>query len=58
MAELGIGLSIVLAQSILETGYTAKVKATNYHGIKSHSRAYGQTLVTSEEVDGSMVKEG
>ena len=54
MEELGIGLSIILAQSILETGYNTKIKATHYLGIKSHSRANGQILPTKEEVDGSM----
>ena len=58
MQELGIGLSIVLAQSIQEIGYTTIVKATNYLGIKSHGIAYGPTPVTNEDLDGSMVKEG
>ena len=58
MEELGIGVSIVLTQSIQEIGYTTRVKATNYLGIKSHGRAYGPTLVTNEDVGGSMKKEG
>ena len=58
MEELGIDLSIELAQSIQEIGYTTKVKATNYLGIKSHGIANGPTLVTNEDVDGSIVKKG
>ena len=58
MEELGVGLSIVSAQSIQEIGYTTKVKATNYLGIKSHGIAYGPTPATNEDLDGSMVKEG
>ena len=55
--ELGIDLRIVMAQAVLETGYGSKVKGNNYFGIKSHSKADGQTFTTHEEVDGLMVKQ-
>lgn len=46
--ELGIESRIVMAQVILETGYSSKVKGNNYFGRKSHGKANGQTFTTKE----------
>jgi len=54
--ELGVSHKIILAQAALESGFGAKAKGNAFFGIKSHSKAGGQTFTTHEEVDGQLVK--
>ena len=51
----GLDPRLVLAQSALETGYGKSAPNMNFFGIKSHGRAGGNTLQTSEFEGGKMV---
>ena len=51
----GLDPRLVLAQSALETGYGEHAPGGNYFGIKSHGRAGGQNLATTEFVNGAPV---
>lgn len=53
----GLDPRLVLAQSALETGYGKSAPNMNFFGIKSHGRNGGETLQTSEFVDGRMVSQ-
>lgn len=53
----GLDPRLVLAQAALETGYGRSAPGMNYFGIKSHGRAGGQTLQTSEFENGRMVSQ-
>ena len=56
-ARTGLDPRLVLAQAALETGYGKSAPNMNYFGIKSHGRAGGQTLQTSEFENGRMVSQ-
>jgi hypothetical protein len=50
--ETGLDPRLVIAKSALETGYGRSAPGQNYFGIKSHGRAGGQDLATTEVLDG------
>lgn len=52
----GIDPRIVIAQSAIETGWGRSAPGNNYFGIKSHGAPGGQTLATTEVVNGQPVR--
>jgi flagellum-specific peptidoglycan hydrolase FlgJ len=54
--QTGLDPRLIMAQAILESGYGANAPGHNYFGIKSHGRPGGQTLMTTEVVDGKSVR--
>ena len=51
----GIDPRIIVAQAALESGWGKSAPNNNYFGIKSHGRAGGSVLTTSEVVNGKTV---
>lgn len=51
----GVDPRIIIAQAAQETGWGAHAPGNNYFGIKSHGRAGGQNLATTEFVNGQRV---
>lgn len=54
--ETGIDPRIVISQAALESGWGKKAPGNNYFGIKSHGTPGGQTLNTTEVVNGQPVR--
>ena len=52
----GIDPRIIVAQAALETGWGKSAPGNNYFGIKSHGQPGGQTLATTEVVNGKQVR--
>jgi len=52
----GVDPRLVLAQAALETGYGRSAPGNNFFGIKSHGRAGGQDLMTTEVEGGETVR--
>lgn len=52
----GVDPRIILAQSAIETGFGRSAPGNNYFGIKSHGEAGGNTMATTEVVDGQPVR--
>ena len=52
----GVDPRLVLSQAALETGYGRSAPGHNFFGIKSHGRAGGQDLMTTEVEGGRTVK--
>ena len=52
----GVDPRIIIGQAALESGYGKSAPGQNYFGIKSHGRAGGQTLATSEYGSGGMYR--
>ena len=52
----GIDPRIIVAQSALETGYGRSAPGNNYFGIKSHGKAGGNNLSTTEVINGKTVR--
>ncbi|GEP04028.1 glycoside hydrolase family 73 protein [Methylobacterium oxalidis] len=48
----GVDPRIILAQSAIETGWGRSAPGNNYFGIKSHGSPGGNTLATTEVIDG------
>ena len=54
-ASTGIDPRLVIAQSALETGWGQHAPGNNYFGIKSHGQSGGNTMATTEVINGSPV---
>jgi flagellum-specific peptidoglycan hydrolase FlgJ len=54
--ETGLDPRLVIAQSALETGWGKSAPGNNFFGIKSHGRAGGNTMPTTEVVNGQPVR--
>lgn len=54
--ETGLDPRLVIAQSALETGWGKSAPGNNFFGIKSHGQPGGNTLATSEVVNGQPVR--
>jgi flagellum-specific peptidoglycan hydrolase FlgJ len=54
--ETGLDPRLVIAQSALETGWGKSAPGNNFFGIKSHGQAGGNTLPTTEVVNGQPVR--
>lgn len=52
----GIDPRIIVAQAALETGWGRSAPGNNYFGIKSHGQGGGQTLATTEVINGRPVR--
>lgn len=52
----GVDPRIILAQSAIETGWGKSAPGNNYFGIKSHGAAGGNTMATTEVVNGQPVR--
>jgi flagellum-specific peptidoglycan hydrolase FlgJ len=52
----GVDPRIIVAQAALESGWGAKAPGNNLFGIKSHGQPGGQTLATTEVVNGQPVR--
>ncbi|MDR7037403.1 flagellar protein FlgJ [Methylobacterium sp. BE186] len=52
----GIDPRIIIAQSAIETGWGKSAPGNNYFGIKSHGAPGGNTMATTEVVNGSPVR--
>lgn len=52
----GLDPRLIIAQSALETGYGRSAPGNNFFGIKSHGQPGGNTLATSEIVNGQPVR--
>lgn len=55
--QTGVDPRIILAQAALETGWGKSAPGNNYFGIKSHGKPGGNTLATTEVVNGQPVQE-
>lgn len=53
----GVDPRIIVAQAAQETGWGKSAPGNNYFGIKSHGQSGGNTLATTEYVNGSPVTE-
>lgn len=53
----GVDPRIIIAQAAQETGWGAHAPGNNFFGIKSHGRQGGNTLSTTEYVNGQPVRE-
>lgn len=53
--QTGLDPRLILAQSAIETGWGKSAPGNNYFGIKSHGQAGGNTLATTEFVNGKPV---
>lgn len=56
-ARTGVDPRIIVAQAAQETGWGKSAPGNNYFGIKSHGQAGGNTLATTEYVNGQPQKE-
>jgi len=54
--QTGLDPRLVIAQSALETGWGKSAPGNNFFGIKSHGKDGGNTLATTEVVNGQPVK--
>ncbi len=54
--QTGLDPRLVIAQSALETGWGKSAPGNNFFGIKSHGRAGGNTMPTTEVVNGQPVR--
>lgn len=54
--QTGLDPRLVIAQSALETGWGKSAPGNNYFGIKSHGQEGGNTLATTEVVNGQPVR--
>lgn len=54
--QTGVDPRIIVAQASLETGYGQHVPGNNHFGIKSHGQDGGNSLMTTEVVDGQPVR--
>lgn len=54
--QYGIAPEITLAQAALETGWGKSAPGNNFFGIKSHGKAGGNTLATTEVINGQPVR--
>lgn len=52
----GVDPRIIVAQAAQETGWGKSAPGNNYFGIKSHGQSGGNSLMTTEYVDGSPVQ--
>ena len=55
-ARIGVDPRIIAAQAALESNYGKSAPGNNYYGIKSHGKKGGNTLATTEVVDGQQVR--
>lgn len=53
--QTGLDPRLIIAQSAVETGWGEHVPNNNYFGIKSHGKSGGNTLATTEYVNGEPV---
>jgi hypothetical protein len=51
-AQTGVDPRIIIAQGALESGWGKSAPGNNFFGIKSHGKPGGQTLATSEVING------
>jgi hypothetical protein len=54
--QTGIDPRIIVAQAALESGWGRSAPGNNFFGIKSHGQDGGQTLSTTEVIDGQTVR--
>ena len=54
--RIGVDPRIIAAQAALESNYGKSAPGNNYFGIKSHGKKGGNTLATTEVVDGQPVR--
>jgi flagellum-specific peptidoglycan hydrolase FlgJ len=54
--ETGLDPRIIIAQSALETGWGKSAPGNNFFGIKSHGKPGGNTMATTEVVNGQPVR--
>lgn len=54
--QYGIAPEITLAQAALETGWGKSAPGNNFFGIKSHGKSGGNTLATTEVINGQPVR--
>lgn len=54
--QTGVDPRIIVAQAAIETGWGKHAPGNNYFGIKSHGKAGGNTLATTEVIDGRPVR--
>lgn len=56
-ARTGVDPRIIVAQAALESGWGKSAPGNNLFGIKSHGQSGGNSLMTSEVVDGKTVRQ-
>lgn len=54
-AEIGLDWRLIVAQSVIETGWGSKVKGNSFFGIKGHGSDKTTTFTTQEVIDGKRV---